>query len=169
MRRDTVRCDDVVKFAYAIPLDRPAAAAWETVSDAERLMRCIPGCEDVEPAAASPDEAVEEGVELYRVQMTTGLGPIRLRGAGMARVRKDPARRSMRADVSMSDPRSGSVYGTMALEVRTVDEHHSELRLEADVVLAGKIGEFAQPILRHKADQTAREFARKLTGTAGRA
>ena len=158
-----------MKFTYTIPLDRSASAVWETVGDPERLMRCIPGCELVERAVPSPGEAVEAGVELYRVQVTTGLGPIRLRGAGTARVRQGSAGRSMRADVSLNDARSGSVYGTMALEVRPVDEHHSELWLEADVVLGGKIGEFAQPILRHKADQTAREFARCLMGNAGRA
>ena len=157
-----------MKFTYSIPFDRPAAAAWQTVCDAERLMRCIPGCEAVERAAASPDEAEEDGVEVFRVRLTTSLGPVRLSGAGTARVRRDPARRSMRADVSLSDPGTGSAYGTMALEVRAVDEDRSELQLEADVVLAGKIGEFAQPILRRKADQTVREFARNLIETAGR-
>jgi uncharacterized protein len=155
-----------VKFTYSIPFDRPAAVAWQTVCDTARLMRCIPGCEAVEPAAASPDEAEEDGVEVYRVRMATSLGPVRLSGAGTARVRRDAARRSMRADVSLSDPGTGSAYGTMALEVRTVDERRSELQLEADVVLAGKIGEFAQPILRRKADQTAREFVRNLIETA---
>ena len=155
-----------MKFTYSIPLDRPADAAWDALRDAVRLMRCIPGCEDVEPAVTGADgAAAEEGVELYRVRMATGLGPIRLRAAGTARVRRDPAARSMTADVSLSDPRAGSVYGTMALQVRPVDEAKSELRLEADVVLASKIGEFAQPILRHKADQTVREFARNLAGT----
>lgn len=156
-----------MKFTYSIPIDRPAGAAWETVSDAERLMRSIPGCEDVQHAAPGPEEAVEEGVELYRVRAATSLGPVRLRAAGIARVRRDAARRSMEAKISLNDPRAGSVYGTMALEVRAIDERRSELHLEADVVLAGKMGEFAQPILRHKADQTVREFARNLIGTAG--
>jgi uncharacterized protein len=154
-----------VKFTYSIPLDRPAAAAWEAVCDTPRLIRCIPGCEDVERAGATPAGSADEGVEIYRVRATTSLGPVRLRAAGTARVRSDPSRRAMTAEVSLSDPRTGSVYGTMALEVRSVDEDHSELRLEADVVLASKIGEFAQPILRHKADQTVREFVRNLAGT----
>ncbi len=155
-----------MKFTYSIPFGRPAPAAWEALQDTERLIRCIPGCEDVEPAAAGRDEAAgEEGVEIYRVRMTTSLGPVRLRASGTARVRRDPAGRSMTADVSLSDPRAGSGYGTMALAVRAVDEDHSELRLEVDVALASKIGEFAQPILRHKADQTVREFAKNLTGT----
>ena len=158
---------DVMKFTYSIPFDRPAAAAWETVCDAARLMRCIPGCEAVERAAAAPGEAGEGGVEVYRVRMTTSLGPVRLGGTGTARVRKDPARRSMRAAVSLNDPGTGSAYGTMALEVRAVDQDRSELQVEADVVLAGKIGEFAQPILRRKADQTVREFAKNLLETAG--
>ncbi len=153
-----------MKFTYSIPLEHPVAVAWEAVCDAERLIRCIPGCEDVE-RAAGPDGAADDGVEIYRVGATTSLGPVRLRAAGTARVRRDPAGRAMTADVSLSDPRAGSVYGTMALEVRSVDEEHSEIRLEADVVLASKIGEFAQPILRRKADQTVREFARNLIGT----
>ncbi len=152
-----------MKFTYSIPVDRPAAVAWEALRDTERLIRCIPGCEDVEPAGAGPNGAAEEeGVEVYRVRMTTSLGPIRLRAAGTARVRRNTAGRAMTADVSLSDPRAGSVYGAMALEVRAVDEDHSELRLDVDVVLASKIGEFAQPILRHKADQTVREFAKSL-------
>ena len=157
-----------MKFTYSIPFDRPPALAWDAVCDAERLIRCIPGCEDVEPAAPGSDGATgEAGVEVYGVRMTTSLGPVRLRGAGTARVRRDPALRTMTADVSLNDPRAGSAYGTMTLEVRAVDETHSELRLEAEVALAGKIGEFAQPILRHKADQTVREFARNLLEALG--
>ena len=152
-----------MKFTYSIPFEREAAAVWEALQATERLIRCIPGCEDVEPAPARPDGAAqEEGVEVYRVRLSTGLGPVRLRAAGTARVRRDAEGRSMTADVSLSDPRAGSVYGTLALAVRAVDAEHSEIRLEADVVLASKIGEFAQPILRRKADQTVREFARNL-------
>ncbi len=153
-----------MKFTYSIPFDRPAAAAWEALQDAQRLIRCIPGCEDVE-RAAGPEGAANAGVEVYRVRTTTSLGPVRLRAEGIARVRKDPAGHAMTAEVSLSDPRAGTAYGTMALQVRPVDECHSELRLEADIVLASKIGEFGQPILRHKADQTVREFARNLVGT----
>lgn len=155
-----------MKFTYSIPYDRSAAMAWEALQDTERLIRCIPGCENVEPAGTGADgAAAEEGVEVYRVRMATGLGPVRLRASGTARVRRDPGGRALTADVSLSDPRAGSIYGTMALAVRAVDESHSELALEADVVLASKIGEFAQPILRHKADQTVREFVRNLIGT----
>ncbi len=152
-----------MKFTYSIPFERPVAAAGEILEDTERLIRCIPGCEAVEPAGADSDGAArEEGVEVYRVRMTTSLGPVRLRATGTARVRRNPAGRSMKADVTLSDPRAGSVYGTMSLAVHAVDEGHSALQLEVDVVLASKIGEFAQPILRHKADQTVREFARNL-------
>jgi carbon monoxide dehydrogenase subunit G len=155
-----------VKFAYSIPFDRPVAAAEEILEDTQRLIRCIPGCEAVEPAGAGSEGAArEEGVEVYRVRMTTSLGPVRLRATGTARVRRNPASHSMKADVTLSDPRAGSMYGSMSLAVRAVDDDHSELQLEVDVVLASKIGEFAQPILRYKADQTMKEFTRNLIGT----
>lgn len=167
-----------MKFTYTIPFDRSADATWEALRDTERLIRCIPGCEDVQPALGLRREperdglpasrgqagatAGEAGVERYNVRMATGLGPIRLRASGTAKVRRDPDARSMAADISLSDPRSGSMYGTMVLQVHPADGQRSEIRLDADVVLASKIGEFAQPILRHKADQTVKEFVRNL-------
>ncbi len=159
-----------MKFTYTIPFDRSADATWEALRDTERLIRCIPGCEDVQPAAGglpaargqADAAAGETGVELYTVRMATGLGPIRLRASGTAKVRRDSDTRSMTADVSLNDARSGSMYGTIALTVRPTDADRSEIRLDADAVLASKIGEFAQPILRHKADQTVKEFVRNL-------
>ncbi len=174
-----------MKFTYSIPFDRSADATWEALRDTERLIRCIPGCEDVQPALGLRREpergglpaargqadapAGEAGVELYTVRMSTGLGPIRLRASGTAKVRRDSDRRSMTADISLSDPRSGAMYGTMALAVRPADTDRSEILLDADVVLASKIGEFAQPILRHKADQTVKEFVRNLIDAFPRA
>ncbi len=182
-----------MKFTYSIPFDRSADATWEALRDTERLIRCIPGCEDVQPAlgpclrreperAREPERgglpaargqadapAGEAGVELFTVRMATGLGPIRLRASGTAKVRRDSDTRSMTADVSLSDARSGSIYGTMALAVRPADTDRSEILLNADVVLASKIGEFAQPILRHKADQTVKEFVRNLIDAFPRA
>jgi len=155
-----------MKFTYSIPFDRPVAVAGRVLEDTARLIRCIPGCEAVEPAGAGSDGvASEEGVEVDRVRRTTSLGPVRLRATGNARVRRNPAGRSLKADVTLSDARAGSMYGTMSLAVHAVDEDHSELQLEVDVVIASKIGEFAQPILRYKADQTVKEFARNLIGT----
>jgi uncharacterized protein len=169
-----------VNFAYTIPCACSAAAVWEALGDTERLIRCIPGCEAVERAdagaagerRAAPETAAASGTapavagqagEVYRVRVATGLGPVRLRAAGTAAVRKEAAARAVTAKVSLTDARAGSMYGTMTLEVHPVADGRSELRLTAEVVLAAKMGEFAQPLLRHKADQTARQFARNLT------
>ncbi|HEV2359716.1 MAG TPA: SRPBCC domain-containing protein [bacterium] len=155
-------------FAYTIPFARPADAAWDALADTERLIRCIPGCEAVEPAAGDAAggpgrEPVPAGAETYSVRVATGLGPVRLRAAGIAAVRRDPSARSVTAKVSLADPRAGAMYATMTLEVRPAADGRSELRLAADVVLASKMGEFAQPLLRHKADQTVRQFVQNLT------
>lgn len=157
-------------FTYTIPFARPVDAAWDALADTERLIRCIPGCEAVERTAGDAvHEALVEaepaaaGVETYRVRVATGLGPVRLRAAGSAAVRRDPAARAMTAKVSLADSRAGAMYGTMTLEVRPAAGGRSELHLAADVVLASKMGEFAQPLLRHKADRTMREFARNLS------
>ena len=154
-----------MKFSYAFPLDRPAAAVWRTAADTGRLIRCIPGVESVEPGPAGTDGAAgEDGAEVYRVRMGTSLGPVRLRGTGTARVRRNPAGGPMTGNVSLGDARAGPAYATMAFAVHAAAENKSELRLELDVALTGKIGVLARPVLRLKADRIAREFVRNLTG-----
>ena len=163
-----------MNFTYTIPFARPAAAAWDALGDTERVIRCIPGCEAVERVPDGADEAegavstsAASGAETYRVRVATNLGPVRLRAAGTAAVRKDAAARAMTAKVSLADPRAGSMYATMSLEVCAAAKDGSELRLTADIVLASKMGEFAQPLLRHKADQTVRQFAQNLVAALG--
>lgn len=153
-------------FTYTIPFARPVDEAWIALADTERLIRCLPGCEAVERAdeiATAPEPPVA-GVDVgtYRIRVAAGLGPVRLRGAGTAVVQRNPSARSLTAKVSLADPRAGAMYGTMTLEVRPAADGGSELHLAADVVLASKMGEFAQPLVRRKADQTARQFAQNL-------
>lgn len=159
-----------MKFTYTIPLEGTREATWQAMQDSERLIRCLPGCESVEPAAAG-EEAGGEGDgsegETYQVVLKTGLGPVRLRMAGSARLRREAGRTALVADVNLKDRFAGSLYGTFTLEARARDAEKSEILLDADVVMGGKMGEFAQPILRRKADQTVKEFAGNLQRQLG--
>ncbi len=141
-----------MKFSYTIPCDRAAEVIWPAWLDGARLIRCLPGCTAVEPAG--PDQ--------FEVRLTTGIGPVRLQVGGRAKLQYDSQRQSLTADVSLNDGRAGSVYGAFELTLKALAPGQSELGVAAEVVLGGKLGEFAQPLLRRKADQTMREFVANL-------
>lgn len=149
-----------MKFSYTFPLRRPADEAWaKLLENPEAMIRCIPGVEEVE---------VQEDNK-YGVVLSTGLGPVRLRFRGNAQVQTDEEARRLQADVSMSDARSGNVYGKFLLGVLEDESNAdaSQLLLESDVAIGGKLGEFAQPLLKRKADQVVKEFAKKVQDLTG--
>lgn len=140
-----------VKFAYTFPLAAPLDTAWAQIQDPVAVARCLPGVESVQP---DPDGR-------FSVVLATGFGPVRLRFQGKAQLQYDAAAHRLQADVTMSDARSGNVYGKFLLELQPVapGSPASQMQLSADVAIGGKLGEFAQPLLKRKADQVVQEFA----------
>jgi len=140
-----------MKFSYSFPLDATADVAWSKLQDPHVLIRCLPGVEEVLPE--------EDG--RYTVVLVTGFGPVKLRFQGKARLEFDDQARRMQADVTMNDSRSGAVYGQFVLEILP-NADTSQLSLSSDVAIGGKLGEFAQPLLKRKADQVVKEYAAAL-------
>jgi carbon monoxide dehydrogenase subunit G len=70
---------------------------------------------------------------------------------------------SIRADAK--DTRlGGTVRATMDLALVDKGED-TELRITSDVQIAGRIGEFGQPVIQRKADQLMTQFAECLART----
>lgn len=149
-----------MNFAYTLSLPQPLETIWAALNDHISLIRCLPGCQAVEPAGDG-DGGGAVGTP-YRVRLTTGIGPIRLQVTGRAEIQSDDPARKLTARVNLGDARAGSIHGVFALTARPGDGGQNELRIEADVALAGKLGEFGTPLLRRKADQTVREFGENL-------
>ncbi|MCL6594323.1 MAG: hypothetical protein K6T31_10130, partial [Alicyclobacillus sp.] len=94
----------------------------------------------------------------------TKIGPIALRFNGQAELAVDADDRRMEAGVSMSDARSGRVYGKFTMWVKPAAEGTgTTLEILADLAIAGKLGELAQPLIKRKADQIVREFSQNLS------
>ncbi len=114
-----------------------------TLADPVAVIQCIPGVEGCEPAA-----------EGYALTAAVGLGPVRLRLRGTAAVVAED--RTLTATVSLHDA-AGSIYGTFA-----VDLADGAVTVRADVVVGGRLGEFAAPLLRRRAEVEVRGFAANL-------
>jgi carbon monoxide dehydrogenase subunit G len=141
-----------MRFELEVPLEVPPDRLRAALSDRAAVIRCIPGVDAVEP---NPGEAGS-----FALRASVGLGPVRLRFSGTATV-TDTDVGGWSADVSLHDARSGSIYGRFGLRPT-----ERGIAVESDVVLGGRLGEFAAALLRRKAEDSVRAFAANLARLA---
>jgi hypothetical protein len=145
-----------MKFEHKATIAAPIDRVWAFLMDVPSVATCAPGVESVEPL----------GDDKYRGTLKVAVGPVRLSLQGdVSIVAKDEAARtaSMRADAA--DKRAGGAVKAvmnMALTELSANPPSTELRMETDAQVMGRIGEFGQPIIRKKAEQTMNEFAANL-------
>jgi carbon monoxide dehydrogenase subunit G len=128
------------RATIAAPIDR----AWALVMDLERAASCVPGVSGL--SAVGPDR--------YRGGLPLQLGPVRIALEGELTIasRDDVARRAtLRADAKDSRL-GGTVRATIDLAL-VEGASGCELRVDGDVNIAGRIGEFGQPVIQRKAAQ----------------
>ena len=131
----------------------PPEQLWELLVDVSRAGPCIPGVEGIEPL----------GDDKYRGVLTVQVGPIRLTLEGMITVEerdRDAWRASMRAEANDRGA-SGGIRARMSMRLSPA-EGGTEITVETDLSVLGKIGEFGQPIIKKKADGIMQEFAQNL-------
>ena len=146
-----------MKLSHTVTIAAPAAKVWAVVMDVPVAARCVPGVAAVTPA----------GADKFKGSLLIQIGPVRLVLDGDIAVaaRDDAARRaSLRADAKDSRV-GGTVRATVDLALRDV-AGGCELRIDSDVQIGGRIGEFGQPVIQRKADQLLGQFAQCLGRTA---
>src|SRR5512143_2215615 len=145
-----------VKLAHTATIVAPAEKVWAVVMDIPVAARCVPGVAAVTPVG--PDQ--------YKGQLLVQIGPVRLVLDGDIAIaaRDDRVHRAtLRADAK--DSRLG---GTVHASVDVILTEHADgcqLRIESDVQIAGRIGEFGQPVIKRKSDQLLAQFAECLART----
>jgi carbon monoxide dehydrogenase subunit G len=126
---------------------------WDFLMDVPAVSGCVPGVGAV--------EAVSDNV--YRGGLEVKVGPIRLALQGTITIEEQDRvgwRARMRAEAN--DRRlAGGIRARMHLTLLP-DEAGTRVRIDTDLAVLGKIGEFGQPIIRSKADKMLEEFARNL-------
>jgi len=145
-----------VKLSHTALVHAPRSRVWKLVTDVPAAARCVPGV-----AAVSPS-----GTGKYKGSLLVQLGPVRLVLDGdVALTATDEAAGKVSVRADAKDSRlGGTVRATMdlALVDKGVD---TELRITSDVQIAGRIGEFGQPVIQRKADQLMTQFAECLART----
>jgi len=144
-----------VKFEHSVSVQASKAKLFELLMDVPRVAKCVPGVEGVEAL----------GDDKYRGTLKVSVGPIKLALEGDIAITESDegaGKAAMRADAA--DKRvGGAVKATMDMQVDEASADTSNLTIVTDAQVMGRIGEFGQPIIRKKADQIMREFAKNLS------
>ena len=124
--------------------------------DIPAVSRCVPGLDDV----ARIDDQTYSGLMSVRV------GPIAVKLDGrVVLAERDDAGRRARMDLRAADKRiNGAVNARMRMHLSNAGANNeTEVDIQTDANVMGKLGEFGQAVIRKKADQIVQEFATNLS------
>jgi uncharacterized protein len=143
-----------VKFSQTAVIPAAREPLWNFLMDVPKVAKSLPGVETVEQL----DDTTYQGTLKVRV------GPISLTLQGKIIVEERDQqswRATLRAEAA--DKRAaGAVKGKTSMQLKERSPKETELVVETDVNILGKIGEFGQPIIRKKADQMLQEFVENI-------
>lgn len=143
-----------MKFNQSAKLPVGPEPLWQLLMDIPRVSSCLPGVESVEKV---------EG-DTYQGTLKVRVGPISLSLQGkiiLEEQNHEAMRAALRAEAA--DRRAaGAVRGKSTMELKPLGPDETELLVETDVNILGKIGEFGQPIIRKKADQMLNQFIENI-------
>ena len=127
---------------------------WDFLMDVPQMAACIPGVSEV----------VATGEDQYAGRMKVTFGPIRLTLQGELRIQElDQAHWRAVGRAEANDRRvGGGVHISAALTLVEQEEAQTQLSIQTEARLMGKLGEFGQPVIRKRADKIVTEFARNV-------
>ncbi len=143
-----------MKFSQRAVIPAAREPLWDFLMDVPKVARSLPGVETV----TQIDETTYQGTLKVRV------GPISLSLQGkifLEQRDRQNWRAALRAEAS-DRMAAGAVKGKTTMELKEISPKQTELLVETDVNILGKIGEFGQPIIRKKADQMLKEFIENI-------
>ncbi len=142
-----------MKFTHTAKIDAPIEEVWSWLMDVPRIARCVPGVDSVEPLEN----------DRFRGTIKVSVGPIRLALHGDVWITESDVegrRAVMRAEAADRQA-GGSVKATLTMTLVAADGG-TDMVMETDAQVLGRIGDFGQPIIRKKADQVVGQFAKNL-------
>lgn len=137
-------------------VDAPLAAVWSYLIDPRQVVRCIPGAE----LTGSESDRVFLGTVKVKV------GPVTVSYAGRAMLTEvDEAARQVRmTGVGRESVGAGSAKLSMTSRLAALPQGGTEIRVEADVDVAGKLVQFGRGMIEQVSKQLFRQFAECVRG-----
>jgi len=146
-----------MKFTHTATVAAPRAKVWAQVMDVPAAARCVPGVASVRASGSGK----------YQGTLAVQVGPVRLVLDGdLAITARDETAGTASLRAEAKDSRvGGAIHATMNLALAEKGGE-TELRIDSDLAVMGRLGEFGQPVIKRKADQLMRDFAECLARQA---
>ena len=140
-----------MKLQHRLSVPASQERVWAQFEDLPGLGSCVPGVESMTPT----------GEDRYRGRFKVAMGPIRLALEGdLEVVSRDEAAGRVALRASGSDSRlGGAVRVLLDLSLVAGADGGTDIVIDSDVAVMGRIGEFGQPIMKRKADEVMRSFS----------
>ena len=133
----------------ATEIGHPPDAAWELLSDFQRMSRCLPGVE----LSDVPDDGTYAG----RAQLS--IGPLRFSFACAARVLdRDDESRSLRAVAAGEDVSGGAVRADLRFGAEPASDGRTIVRARARLHLSGRAAQFGRSLVGDVSRQLFEQF-----------
>ncbi len=140
-----------MNFEHSCTVPVARKTLWDFLMDVPQMAACIPGVSEV----------VATGEDQYAGRMKITFGPIRLTLQGELRIQElDQTNWRAVGRAEANDRRiGGGVHISAALTLVEQEEAQTQLSIQTEARLMGKLGEFGQPVIRKRADKIVAEFA----------
>ena len=143
-----------MEFHYTYPVKAPADKLWEFVSDIPTVGSCIPGATDIK----------EAGDGTYQGTVKVRVGPIGLGLNGKLSI--DEVDAAAKTIAFTGEGADRKVPGNVRVKIKMAvsgSGDTSELVVDSEANIMGKLGEFGQGIIKRKADGIMKDFGKNLT------
>ncbi|HEV8716894.1 MAG TPA: SRPBCC family protein [Candidatus Binatia bacterium] len=143
-----------MNFEHRCTIPVARGALWQFLMDVPQMATCVPGVESI---TASGDGQ-------YAGRMRVKVGPIHLTLQGVVTIQeRDQQQWRAMARAEANDRRvGGGVHLTAHMTLVESGPAATELAIQTQARLLGKLGEFGQPVIRKQADTIIAEFARNV-------
>ena len=144
---------------HQITVEAPREKVWTFLMDIPRVGKCIPGVEKVEA----------QGNNQYLGTVKQRVGPIGVTLEGkMTIVEADEqAGRAVMTAEGNDRKIGGAVRAKMTMAVKELAPNQTELTVDTDANIGGRLGEFGGAVIKKKADQTMEQFAKNISAQIG--
>ena len=143
-----------MNFEHSCTVPVARETLWDFLMDVPQMATCVPGVSEV----------VAAGEDQYAGRMKVTFGPIRLTLQGELSIQEfDQTNWRAVGRAAANDRRvGGGVHISAELTLVEQEEAQTQLSIQTEARLMGKLGEFGQPVIRKKADKIVAEFARNV-------
>ncbi len=144
-----------MKFTQICTIAASQLEVWNFLIDMENVGRCLPGVESL----TRLDDETYQGVFKIRV------GPIALKLQGTLHVEvRDRANWHVGLRAEAKDRLlGGGVRARLNVDLAERGPHETQMTVNLESHVLGKIGEFGQPVMRKKTDAILQDFARQVS------